>query len=96
MNRVTSWSKAWLHAHPFLAVIWVLFFALCVFSVVAAPTGDRPNVLYGVVILPLLAAAVLFYFARTVDRFKKIRELTNRRPQQLDERRAVEKSDEVQ
>jgi len=79
LSRVTSWGKAWLRSHPFLAILWVLFFILCAVSVVAAPTGDRPNALYGIVILPLLAAAALVYMGRTVDRFKKIRELTQRR-----------------
>lgn len=95
MNRVTTWCKAWLRSHPFLAILWVLFFVLCAVSVIAAPTGDRPNALYGIVILPLLAAAALIYMGRTVDRFKKIRELTQRRSVHLDERRANEESDDV-
>ncbi len=93
MNRVTSWCKAWLRSHPLLAIIWVLFSLLCIYSVVAAPTGESPNVLYGIVVLPLMAAGALIYFGRTIDRFKKIRELTSRRSQQLDERRANEESE---
>ena len=95
MNRVTTWCKAWLRSHPLLAIIWVLFFLLCNYSVVAAPTGEKPNVLYGIVVLPLLAAGALVYLGRTIDRFRKIRDLTNRRSQQLDERRAVEESEDV-
>ena len=71
MHRVTSWFRAWLRNHPLLAVIWVLFFALCVISVVIAPAGERPSVLYGIVILPLLAAIALLYMGRTIDRFKR-------------------------
>ncbi|MGI8483787.1 MAG: hypothetical protein ACR2OU_05950 [Thermomicrobiales bacterium] len=96
MNRVTSWCKAWFRRHPLMAIIWVLFFLLCIYSVVAAPTGERPNVLYGVVVLPLMAAGALVYLGRTIDRFKKIRDLTSRRSEQLDERRASAERDDVQ
>lgn len=96
MNRVTSWCKAWLRRHPLMAIIWVLFFLLCIYSVVAAPTGERPNVLYGVVVLPLMAAGALVYLGRTIDRFKKIRDLTSRRSEQLDERRASAERDDLQ
>lgn len=78
MHKVTSWIRTWLRSHPILVGIWVLFFALCLVSVVVAPTGERPNVLYGLVVLPLLAALMLFSMGRMLDRVKMIRELTNR------------------
>jgi fucose 4-O-acetylase-like acetyltransferase len=78
MQRVVDWFHGWFRRHPLLALVWVLFLALCIFATFAGEKGDRPNVIYGIVVLPLLGALVILYFSRTVERFQKIRTLTGR------------------
>ncbi|HEU0165657.1 MAG TPA: hypothetical protein VFQ54_11490 [Thermomicrobiales bacterium] len=79
MQRVAEWFRGWLRRHPVLAVVWVLFLALCIFSTFAGEEGDRPSPVYGVVVLPILGALVILYFSRTVERFQKIRALSGQR-----------------